>query len=161
MIEEKVGFCTLCKSQCGTINVVENGWLKKVVPNLDHPTGKAICLKGRSTPEIVHNSRRLRRRSGARRRRVIPNPQWVQVSWDEALDEIADRLKGHVARGGPESVAFAVTSGSSSPLSDSTYWILRFGELIERAAFDWDFVRDWTNAPCLVRSDNDRLARSL
>ncbi|MDX8542015.1 hypothetical protein RFM23_30965 [Mesorhizobium abyssinicae] len=101
MIEEKVGFCTLCKSRCGTINVVENDWLKKAVPNPDHPTGKAVCLKGRSAPEIVHNSRRLRRRSGARRRRVIPDPQWVQVSWDEALDEIADRLKGHGARGGP------------------------------------------------------------
>ncbi|WP_083354898.1 molybdopterin-dependent oxidoreductase [Mesorhizobium sp. LCM 4577] len=161
MMEEKVGFCTLCKSRCGTINVVENGWLKKVVPNPDHPTGKAICLKGRSAPEVVHNSRRLTAPLRRTTPKSDPDPRWMEISWDEALDEIGDRLKDHVARGGPESIAFAVTSGSSSPLSDSTYWILRFGELIERAAFDWDFVRDWTNAPCLVRSDNDRLARSL
>ncbi|CDX42784.1 hypothetical protein MPLSOD_420011 [Mesorhizobium sp. SOD10] len=31
---------------------------------------------------------------------------------------------------------------------------------IERVAFDWDFVRDWTNAPFLVRSDNARFLRS-
>ncbi|CVI63607.1 molybdopterin-dependent oxidoreductase (plasmid) [Agrobacterium leguminum] len=126
MIEEKVGFCTLCKSRCGTINLVENGWLKQVLPNPAHPTGKAMCPKGRSAPEVVHNSRRLTAPLRRTSPKGDPNPRWMEISWDDALDEIASRLKDQVDKGGPESVAFAVTSGSSSPLSDSTDWILRF-----------------------------------
>ena len=58
--QEKPGFCTLCRSRCGTINVVENDRLVAVRPNPEHPTGKAICPKGRAAPEIAHSARRLK-----------------------------------------------------------------------------------------------------
>ena len=126
---EKTGFCSLCRSRCGTINVFEKGRLVEVKPNLGHPTGEAICPKGRAAPEIVHSARRLTcplRRTNPKR---SPDPGWVEISWDEALSEIAGRLTQYRKETGAESVAFAITSQSSSSISDSTDWIQRFVRL--------------------------------
>jgi anaerobic selenocysteine-containing dehydrogenase/ferredoxin-NADP reductase len=125
-IEEKVGFCTLCRSRCGTINLVENGRLIAVKPNPAHPTGKALCPKGRAAPEIAHSANRLTTPLRRTTPRGAEKPGFVPISWDEALDEIADHLNRYRAETGPESVAFAVTSGSSSSTSDSLDWIQRF-----------------------------------
>lgn len=124
--EEKVGFCTLCRSRCGTINVVEDGRLVAVKPNPAHPTGKAVCPKGRAAPEIAHHARRLRTPLRRTAPKGAEDPGFVPISWDEALDEIAGRLSAFARESGPESVAFAVTSGSSSSVSDSLDWIQRF-----------------------------------
>ena len=51
---------------------------------------------------------------------------FVPISWDEALDEIAGKLQQFKQESGPQSVAFAVTSGSSSSISDSVEWVQRF-----------------------------------
>ncbi|MGY2049694.1 molybdopterin-dependent oxidoreductase [Methylobacterium sp. JK268] len=125
-VREKVGFCTLCRSRCGTVNHVEDGRLVAVHPNPAHPTGQAICAKGRAAPEIVHSARRL----ATPLRRTAPkgaaDPLFVPIGWTEALDAIADRLDAIRRENGPEAVAFAVTSGSSSSLSDGIDWIQRF-----------------------------------
>ena len=124
--QEKPGFCTLCRSRCGTINVVENDRLVAVRPNPAHPTGKAICPKGRAAPEIAHSARRLKTPLRRTAPKDAADPGFVPISWDEALSEIAERLGRYREESGPESVAFAVTSGSSSSTSDSLDWIQRF-----------------------------------
>lgn len=124
--QEKPGFCTLCRSRCGTINVVENDRLVAVRPNPAHPTGKAICPKGRAAPEIAHSARRLKTPLRRTSPKGAADPGFVPISWDEALTEIAERLGRYREETGPESVAFAVTSGSSSSTSDSLDWIQRF-----------------------------------
>jgi anaerobic selenocysteine-containing dehydrogenase/ferredoxin-NADP reductase len=124
--QEKPGFCTLCRSRCGTINVVENDRLVAVRPNPAHPTGKAICPKGRAAPEIAHSARRLKTPLRRTAPKGAADPGFVPISWDEALTEIAERLGRYREESGPESVAFAVTSGSSSSTSDSLDWIQRF-----------------------------------
>jgi anaerobic selenocysteine-containing dehydrogenase/ferredoxin-NADP reductase len=123
---EKIGFCTLCRSRCGTINVVENDRLVAVKPNPAHPTGKALCPKGRAAPEIAHSARRLKTPLKRTAPKGADDPGFVPISWDEALAEIAERLNRYRAESGPESVAFAVTSGSSSSMSDSLDWVQRF-----------------------------------
>lgn len=122
---EAEGFCTLCRSRCGTINIVEDGRLVEVRNNPKHPTGKATCAKGRAAPEIAYSARRLTTPLRRTAPKGSPDPQFVPISWDEALDEIAGRLNAIKAQSGPEAVAFAVTSGSSSSTSDSLDWIQR------------------------------------
>ncbi|MGQ9367085.1 molybdopterin-dependent oxidoreductase [Azospirillum sp. ST 5-10] len=125
-VVEKVGFCTLCRSRCGTVNVVEDGRLVAVRPNPAHPTGKALCPKGRAAPEIAHSARRLTTPLRRTAPKGAADAGFVPIGWDEALDEIAARLGAIRRESGPEAVAFAVTSGSSSSMSDSLDWVQRF-----------------------------------
>src|ERR1700758_5416008 len=53
------GYCTLCRSRCGTLNTVDGDQLISVEPDPSHSTGKAMCTKGRAAPEIVHSPHRV------------------------------------------------------------------------------------------------------
>ena len=123
---DKPGYCTLCRSRCGTLNRVENGRLIAVQANPLHPTGKAMCLKGKAAPELVYSADRVLQPMRRTRPKNHPDPGWQVISWDEALDEVAQRLSAARAEGGAESVGFAVTTPSGTPLSDSIDWIERF-----------------------------------
>lgn len=120
------GFCTLCRSRCGAVYEIEDGALTGVRPDPEHPTGAALCPKGRAAPEIAHSPRRLERPLRRTRPKSDPDPGWEEISWEVALGEVAARLDAVRAESGPEAVAFAVASPSGSPLSDSIDWIERF-----------------------------------
>ena len=47
------GHCALCIARCGTIATVEGGRFVRLDPDPSHPTGQAICAKGRAAPELV------------------------------------------------------------------------------------------------------------
>ena len=127
--EEKQGFCTLCRSRCGTINTVIAGALVAVHPDPSHPTGQSICMKGRAAPELVHSPHRLRYPMRRTRPKGDADPGWVRISWEDALGETAARLAAIREQSGAQAVAFAVTTPSGTPLSDSIDWIERFVRL--------------------------------
>src|SRR5882724_9025116 len=123
---EVAGYCTFCRSRCGSINVIEDGRLVEVRPNPAHPTGKALCPKGRAAPEIVHSADRLLYPMRRTQPKSSTNPGWQRVSWEEALDEIGRRLKDIAATSGPEAVVCSMTSASASSISDYRPWLERF-----------------------------------
>lgn len=125
-VEEKHGFCTLCRSRCGTINSVSNDSLLKIVPDPEHPTGSAMCMKGRAAPELVHNPNRILYPMRRTRPKTDAEPGWERISWADAITTIASRLADIKAQNGAESVAFGVTTPSGTPISDSIDWIERF-----------------------------------
>ncbi len=53
------GYCALCISRCGSVAVVENGRFVSLQPDPSHPTGQALCAKGRAAPELVYHPGRL------------------------------------------------------------------------------------------------------
>lgn len=117
-------FCALCVSRCGALATVEGDRLVALEPDPDHPTGRALCLKGKVAPELVDHPDRLLqplRRTGPKG----GDPGWEPIGWDEALDLVADRLGELAASHGPESVVFTNASPSTSALSDSVAWIGR------------------------------------
>ncbi len=116
----------MCVSRCGSIAVVENGRFVRLEPDPSHPTGKALCAKGRAAPELVYHPDRLRYPLRRTRPKGDPDPGWERISWDEALDQIAGRLRSLADQYGPESVVFSVSSPSTSASDDSTVWIQRF-----------------------------------
>jgi anaerobic selenocysteine-containing dehydrogenase/ferredoxin-NADP reductase len=124
--EIKQGYCTLCRSRCGTLNEVRGDMLVAVRPDASHPTGQAMCMKGKAAPELVHSPHRLRYPMRRTRPKTDPDPGWVRIGWDEALAETAQRLNAVKAESGAESVVFAVTTPSGTPLTDSIDWIERF-----------------------------------
>ncbi|WGF86265.1 molybdopterin-dependent oxidoreductase [Marinivivus vitaminiproducens] len=120
------GYCTLCRSRCGTVNTVRDGKLVSVAADREHPTGQATCAKGRAAPELVHHPDRLLHPMKRTRPKGAADPGWVRISWDEALDTIAERLTRFRDESGAESVAFEVTTPSGTSISDSIDWIERF-----------------------------------
>ena len=119
------GFCTLCRSRCGTLNHVRDGRLIAVEALQDHPTGRGMCAKGRAAPELIEHPDRILYPLRRTRPKDGGDPGWVRIGWDEALDEITNRL-GEIRTRGPERVAFAVTTPSGTPMSDSIDWVERF-----------------------------------
>ena len=119
------GWCALCRSRCGCISVVRGGRLLAVEPNPDHPTGRALCAKGRSAPDLVYSPDRLLHPLKRTRPKGGRDPGWVRIGWDEALDLAAANLRRIAEADGPEAVAFAITTPSGTAISDSLPWVQR------------------------------------
>src|SRR5215468_9518775 len=113
-------YCAMCVSRCGSIAVVENGRFVALEPDPSHPTGKALCAKGRAAPELVYHSDRLLYPLKRTRPKGDRDPGWQRISWDEALDLTAARLSQLAKQYGPASVVFTMASPSTSASSDST-----------------------------------------
>ena len=103
--------CWECSTCCGALATVREGRVVDFAPNPDHPYSKgAFCIKGiRGAPGITYGRNRLlypMRRIGAR-----GEGKWARVSWDEALDAMADGLARVRHKYGPEAIVGA-TSGA-------------------------------------------------
>ena len=105
--------------------MVEDGRLTAIEPLPEHPTGDKLCPKGRAAPELVYHPDRLQQPLRRTAPKGAPDAGWQPISWEEALTEIAGRLRAIKANGGAEQVAFSVTTPSGSHISDSISWIER------------------------------------
>lgn len=108
-------YCPMCVAQCGVVAVVEDGQLTKIRPDSEHPDG-GICIKGSAAPEVVYSPDRLRQPMKRTRPKGDPDPGWVPISWEEALDTVASRLAQIKGQSSPEAVVFAcgTPSGGAS-----------------------------------------------
>jgi anaerobic selenocysteine-containing dehydrogenase len=118
-------FCALCVSRCGAIATVEDGRLTALSADPSHPTGRALCIKGKVAPELVYHPDRLEYPMKRTQPKGATDPGWQRISWDEALKTIADNLKRLSKKYGPETVAFNTASPSTSAMSDSVEWVRR------------------------------------
>jgi len=123
--ERVPGYCAMCVSRCGSVAVVEDGRFVALEPDPSHPTGRALCAKGRAAPELVYHSDRLLHPLKRTRPKGDGDPGWQRISWDEALELTAARLRALAVEHGPESVVFSVASPSTSASADSLPWIER------------------------------------
>ncbi|GIW94849.1 MAG: hypothetical protein KatS3mg110_2890 [Pirellulaceae bacterium] len=99
------GMCQLCSTVCGIIGYVKNGRLLKVEGNPNDPNSRGhLCARGQAALNHQYHPERLLyplRRVGRR-----GEGQWKRITWYEALDEIADRLRRVRESGHPEQFAF-------------------------------------------------------
>lgn len=119
------GFCGMCIARCGTVATVEDGRFTRLDPDPSHPTGQAICAKGRAAPELVYSKDRLTQPLRRTRPKGEPDPGWVPISWDEALDTIAAAMRRIADQHGPHAVAFSQSSPSTTAIGDSAGYIRR------------------------------------
>lgn len=116
--------CWECSAYCGALARVEGGRVVEFGPNALSPhSAGAFCVKGiRGAPGLTYNPNRLlypHRRTGPR-----GSGTWARISWDESLDEIADRLADVRRTHGPEAIVGA-TSGAAFSRSLVTALMLR------------------------------------
>ncbi|SMF15167.1 Anaerobic selenocysteine-containing dehydrogenase [Paenibacillus barengoltzii] len=92
-----------CPDTCGLLLHKENGKIVKVTGNPDHPiTQGAICNKVRNMAERVYHPERVLyplKRVGRK-----GEGKFERITWDEAIQEIADRYKGLIREYGSESI---------------------------------------------------------
>jgi anaerobic selenocysteine-containing dehydrogenase len=119
------GFCGMCIARCGTVATVENGRFTRLDPDPSHPTGQAICAKGRAAPELVYHKDRLTQPLRRTRPKGDPDPGWVPISWDEALDTVAAAMRRIAEQYGPHAVAFSQSSPSTTAIGDSAGYVRR------------------------------------
>ncbi|MFI7673010.1 molybdopterin-dependent oxidoreductase [Actinophytocola sp. NPDC049390] len=118
-------FCALCVSRCGATATVADGRLVALAPDPGHPTGHALCVKGKAAPELVHHRDRLLHPMTRTNPKGAADPGWRRITWDEALDTAATRLRALADEHGPESVGFSCPSPSTSAMSDAADWVMR------------------------------------
>jgi anaerobic selenocysteine-containing dehydrogenase len=119
------GYCAMCIARCGTIATVQDGRFTRLDPDPSHPTGHAICAKGRAAPELVYHRDRLTHPLRRTRPKGDPDPGWERIGWDEALDLTAAAMRRTAERYGPEAVAFSQSSPSTTAIGDSIPFIKR------------------------------------
>src|SRR5690348_9720002 len=120
-------FCGLCVARCGAVAIVEDGRFTQLEPDPSHPTGQALCAKGRAAPEIVYSAERLTHPLRRTRPKGDLDPGWERISWDEALEATAAALRRVAERYGPQAVALTLSSPSTTAISDSVGYIQRLG----------------------------------
>lgn len=105
MVEIRRSYCGLCHPRCGTLLHIDNGRVVKMTGDPEHPvTRGAICERGRLMPDHVHHPQRLShplKRVGDK-----GGGRWQKLTWDQALDEVAEKLSALKARFGAETLAF-------------------------------------------------------
>ena len=93
--------CVLCPQNCGLEVEVENNRIVKVRGDKGNVRSQGyVCRKGLNIANHQHNADRLKyplKRVGDR---------FERISWDQAIDEIASKLKDIVGQYGPKSFAY-------------------------------------------------------
>ncbi|WP_442762957.1 formate dehydrogenase subunit alpha [Malikia spinosa] len=117
-IEVRRTICSHCSVGCAVDAVVDNGVWVRQEPVFDSPINLgAHCAKGASLREHGHGEYRLRYPM------KLVNGKYQRISWDQALTEIADKMKALRAASGPDSVYFI---GSSKHSNEQAYLLRKF-----------------------------------
>jgi anaerobic selenocysteine-containing dehydrogenase len=103
--------CVLCGNGCGVEVQVENNRIVKVRPDKESPISEGyICRKGMNIAYHQHNADRVLyplKRTG---------DIFERISWDQAISEIAEKLKNILEQHGPRSLASLVGGGEFNAL---------------------------------------------
>ncbi len=99
------GMCQLCSTVCGITGIVKDGRVIKIEGNPADPNSRGkLCARGQAGLNHLYHPERLLypiRRVGAR-----GEGRWRRITWDAALDELAQRLRAVRDAGQHEEFAF-------------------------------------------------------
>uniref|UniRef100_UPI00307713D3 molybdopterin-dependent oxidoreductase n=1 Tax=Desulfovibrio sp. TaxID=885 RepID=UPI00307713D3 len=112
--------CGMCNTRCPVEIHCENGVPRWICGNSHSASGAALCPRGAASLALYADDERPQGpliRAGERGAGL-----WRSVSWDEALDYVAERLKTIMATYGPRSVLWSERPG---PFSDMSKALMR------------------------------------
>ena len=117
-IKRITNICTHCSVGCTVVAEVQNGiWIGQE-PGFDSPFNLgAHCAKGASVREHAHGERRLRypmKKVGGK---------WQRLSWEQAINEIGDKMLELRQASGPDSVYWL---GSAKHSNEGAYLFRKF-----------------------------------
>ena len=119
--EMKKTVCTHCSVGCTVEAEVVNGvWLRQA-PAFDSPINLgAHCAKGASVREHAHGDKRVKYPM------KLEGGRWKRLSWDQAIEDVGDRLLKIRETSGPDSVYWL---GSAKFSNEQSYLLRKFAAL--------------------------------
>jgi len=98
--------CPYCGTGCNIDLYVENNKIVKAEPTKAHPVNDGeLCLKGLYGWEYVHSPQRLTKPLMRKKNGVFSKDgELVEVSFEEAYEFVASRIKKTVEEFGPQSI---------------------------------------------------------
>jgi formate dehydrogenase major subunit len=111
--------CTHCAVGCTVTAEVVNGVWVGQEPSWDSPINRGShCAKGASVRELVHSERRLRYPM------KLTGGKWQRVSWDQAINEIGDKMTKIREKSGADAVYWM---GSAKMTNEGSYLFRKLG----------------------------------
>ena len=115
--------CKICTNQCGVVAEVQDNEIIRLKGDFDHPLSKGYtCPKGRALGKNHHHPKALTRPMMRKEGNLVP------VSWDECLDDLAQKLTSVIDRHGPGATGIFLGSGLGMDAAG-----FRMGEALHRA----------------------------
>ncbi len=128
MVVQKIPvYCSQCVAGPDLIEVeVEDGVAKRITPNFnfhkEHPAGGRVCVKAFGLIQKTYNPNRIKtplKRTNPKKG-LEEDPGWVEISWEEALDTVAEKLRTLRGRGladesGSPRLALTLGQGGVAP----------------------------------------------
>ncbi|PAF52200.1 formate dehydrogenase [Helicobacter sp. 13S00477-4] len=113
--------CAACSVGCGIIAEVKDGvWIRQEVAQ-DHPVSLGgHCSKGADMIDSVRSPKRIKYPM----KKV--NGKWERISWENALDEISEKLGDIRQKYGPDSMVFF---GSAKMGNEQAYYYRKFAAM--------------------------------
>ena len=117
----KRSVCTHCSVGCGVIAEVQNGVWTGQEPDFDSPFNLgAHCAKGAAVREHGHGDKRLKYPM------KLTGGKWERISWDQAIEEIGDKVLEIREQHSPDSVYWL---GSAKFSNEQAYLYRKFAGL--------------------------------
>ena len=119
-IETKRTVCTHCSVGCSVDATVVNGVWTRQEPVFESPINLgAHCAKGASVREhgIIEHSHRLKTPM------KLVNGKWQRISWDQALNEVGDKILAIRKESTPDAIFWV---GSSKHNNEQSYLLRKF-----------------------------------
>jgi formate dehydrogenase major subunit len=117
-IKQIKSVCTHCSVGCTVIAEVSNGAWVGQEPGFDSPINLgAHCAKGASVRHLAHGDRRLKYPM------KLEGGKWKKISWDDAINEIGDKMLDIRKTSGPDSVYWL---GSAKFGNEQAYLFRKF-----------------------------------
>ncbi len=93
--------CSICSAGCGMVAEVHNGvWVRQDVAQ-DHPISEGShCCKGADQIDLVKSKMRLKYPLKKE------NGEWKRISWQQAIDEISQKMLKLREESGPDMAMF-------------------------------------------------------
>ena len=117
-LKKILSVCTHCSVGCAVVAEVQNGkWIGQE-PGFDSPFNLgAHCAKGAAVREHAHGERRLRYPM------KLSGGKWQKIGWDQAINEIGDKMLAIRKSSGPDSVYWL---GSAKFSNEQSYLFRKF-----------------------------------
>ncbi len=118
----KLTTCTFCGVGCGVYLETSGNHVVGAYPSISHPTNQGrICVRGWHLHELASSPDRLKSPV------LRINGRLHEVSWDEALGFIAERLREIRDLHGPDAIAFLVSPRCSN---EEAYLLQKFARTV-------------------------------